>query len=542
MCVGSNFLAGFGFILPAPSGSFNPSPTDEQEEYFNIKKILSENERILFRDKFMSLDASLKFNIFANIAKYEDFDYSGANKEVPIRDRKSELLVPYRDLDPFAYGELRLFWGDLFQLEGSVMLGNNYHHLYESSFGWFATKYNNDISTIFNGKDGNPSVIAADFPYRAGISIGNDFLSIIAGRYRHQVGNGKTGNLLIGDNFIFQDILKVSFFSRYISYQMSITRFDPMEKIENSTYYQLSRNKFRGDHQFRILHQLSASLLDRVRLTFNLMTLYNSTSSLDIRFLYPFMAQHNYSNYDNQPTLKDYDEANNQMGINLDILLAKGLSCSFQFLLDQAQTPYEEQGSVPGAYAALGNIAFSHAFNKFIYDGWIECVYTNPYVYLNGKYKDNNDYEHNLDYIVGNHMWFTNDISYSGYEHGPDAIVIATGHTLKDKNDRLKIGTSLLYRMKGEKGYKVRYKAYHESEIDMDNAYFGPDEGKNPKKTPSGIVEHMIQMKLGASYTFPNNISLYTGFYSALYYNYERITDKDNIWKNLLTIGFKWHI
>ena len=75
---------------------------------------------------------------------------------------------------------------------------------------------------------------------------------------------------------------------------------------------------------------------------------------------------------------------------------------------------------------------------------WFESVYTNPYLYLNGKrYKKEDSktgIEHNLDYIIGYQSEYMNDYGYSGYIYEPDNIVFSIGAKYSVPDEKLRPG------------------------------------------------------------------------------------------------------
>ena len=184
---------------------------------------------------------------------------------------------------------------------------------------------------------------------------------------------------------------------------------------DNPNYTDFSRSEFDGMQQFRVLHRFDVNIVDKARIALNLATIYNSHYGLDIRFFYPFVLGHNYYNYTNSIEKTDFDEANNIMSIEAEWNIIKGLTASVQLAIDQFQMPWEDKSSLPMAYGVLGNLKYTRNLGKGTLRTWFEAVYTNPYLYLNGKrYNDGSEtyIDYNLDYIVGYnmHTWMTSVI------------------------------------------------------------------------------------------------------------------------------------
>ncbi len=531
--------------------------SESREDLEALKAVLSgDNEAVVFESGSMAVEADAAVNFRADIADYSQFDWSNQwtdGRGEYVQDRHNETIVPFRYQTPFLSVLMRVYFGSWFQLEGGIAVSNNNHHLYESSLGWVINKYNGELLTL-GMPDQFPASLQFDFPWRAGISAGNEYFNFIIGRYPHSYGSGVTGNLIIGDNFTYQEIAQLTFMNNYFMYGLSVTNFDQqipasMEGLSNAlaTDTSFSQREFSGDQQYRIVHRFDVNVLNRVRFTFDLSTLYNTDNGLDLRFFYPFFIHHNLSNYTNEPGMSYYDEANNIMGFSIEGALPFGLSASFSFVLDQASTYTEKQNTVPSAYGMLANIKHTARIPSGRFNSYLEFVLTNPYLYLNGKYYDGENpvYEYNLDYIVGYYSMNLSDVGYSGYISGPDSIVLSLG-TEFIADAGYKVGGSLSYRLRGENGYRVASAKmadgdHNHTYIDMSHAVF--NEGDSAR-VPSGDwnkVEHMIKAAVFASYTFPvPNIEVYAGAAFHLYYNYDGNPEADGVFKPQAMIGVKW--
>ena len=531
--------------------------SESREDLEALKAVLSgDNEAVVFESGSMAVEADAAVNFRADIADYSQFDWSNQwtdGRGEYVQDRHNETIVPFRYQTPFLSVLMRVYFGSWFQLEGGIAVSNNNHHLYESSLGWVINKYNGELLTL-GMPDQFPASLQFDFPWRAGISAGNEYFNFIIGRYPHSYGSGVTGNLIIGDNFTYQEIAQLTFMNNYFMYGLSVTNFDQqipasMEGLSNAlaTDTSFSQREFSGDQQYRIVHRFDVNVLDRVRFTFDLSTLYNTDNGFDLRFFYPFFIHHNLSNYTNEPGMSYYDEANNIMGFSIEGALPFGLSASFSFVLDQASTYTEKQNTVPSAYGMLANIKHTARIPSGRFNSYLEFVLTNPYLYLNGKYYDGENpvYEYNLDYIVGYYSMNLSDVGYSGYISGPDSIVLSLG-TEFIADAGYKVGGSLSYRLRGENGYRVASAKmadgdHNHTYIDMSHAVF--NEGDSAR-VPSGDwnkVEHMIKAAVFASYTFDvTNIEVYAGAAFHLYYNYDGNPEADGVFKPQAMIGVKW--
>ena len=509
----------------------------EQKEYGRLKAELTGN--YLFSSDGFDFNLNTGVNVGVNIADYSNFDFSNSDGIAP--DRRNEALLQYRFEIPAIYIHPAFNFGDYVYMEANFALQNNNHHMYETTFGWLLTSYNGHLSVF--GSEG-PTNPPGELPLRAGLSIGNDNLSFIIGRYPHSVGNGITGNLVIGDNFIYQELTALSFMSRYFTYNISVTRFDQMETPNaGSTITDISRNEFTGPQQFRVVHRFDINIIDKVRIGLNLGTIYNSNFGFDIRFFYPFVLGHNYYNYDNSTIKRSFDEANNILSLSGEWAITKGLSFYGEVAIDQFQLPWEDSTTVPPAFGVLLNLKYSVQIGDGVLDSWIEGVYTNPFIYLNQKIDEDGIHDFNLDYIVGYEMSTLADYGYSGYQYGPDSFVLSFGSNYTSDNERWMVGGSLMYKLRGLKHLSHSYNGLYDTSIDMGNAVIGDDFAGI--STPSGglsSAEHMIQLKAYGNYLIlDTGIQVYSLVGFNMYFNYCNQEGK-NHFSPMGSLGFIWNI
>lgn len=523
----------------------NPS---QLAEYNSIMEEIG-TRAVVFQHEEMGIELDARFDLHGNIADYEAFDYSNNGLDAPGKDMRNDFIVPFRYENPFGLIRLNFFYADNLSLEGEVFLSNNNHHLYESSLGWLFNYYKGQWYSMLTEPEGNKDLsyntVNLELPYRMGLSAGNNYFSTIIGRFPHSIGSGITGNLLVGDNFNYQEIATLSFLNNYFTYNISVTRFDSQRPVDgHSGMIEQSRRDYLGEQNFRVVHHFDVNLFDRLRLNADLATLFRSSTAFDLRFFYPFMIQHDLNNYTNELEAQYFDEANNMMAFSAEVAVFHGLTLYFQFLMDQAQTPMEQDG-VPSAFGTIFNLKFSPSLSSGLLDLWFETVYTSPYLYLNGKYDTSNkEYLYDLDYIVGYHGRFVSDYGYSGYVYGPDTIALALGFDYSSPESVWNFGGTFLYRVQGQNRLRHYSPDIDDTYIDMDDSVIG-DEGKRPAdgwhiNTPTGDrdrVEHLFQLKGDVSYTPFDWMEIYSQFGANLYYNYGNDASKDGIFLPQLVIG-----
>lgn len=513
----------------------------QRKEYdYLYREIINneENNAIFYSDDF-GFDLGLGANLQVNLEDYDKFEYRSQKT-----DHRNDNMIPYRYQDALFTLYPKLYFGPYFFTEAKVEIKNNNNRNYESSLGWLITRANGTMAVFGNGY---ANALAPEIPYRAGLSAGNDYFNLILGRYPHSIGSGITGNLGVGDNFLYQEISNISLISNYFTYNISITRFDQMNTDKNGKTY-MSRSEFDGMQQYRVVHRFDLNLFNRIRFAVDLSTIYNSHYGFDLRFLYPFVIAHNYFNYTNEIEKTYFDEANNLMTFHLEFIPVKGLSVNAQFVLDQFQVYFEDKTSVPSAWGGLINMKYTAPLKEAGHlDSWIEFVYTNPFLYLNGKQDDKGNIDYNLDYIVGYHTRHVPEYGYSGYQYGLDTILFALGFEYTD-NSGWDIGLKTMFRVQGRN--RLSHQFYYNSQngerytyIDMsDSVITKSPEGYDKIKTPTGgweNAEYLIQPIIYGSYRFDDtNLEIYASSAFSTYINYN--FSQDTQFLPQLSIGIKW--
>lgn len=519
-------------------------------EYGELMETLTGEGQYIYEEDFFSFDLDLLVNLGVNIADYDEWEFRNRGEDLATAwDRRNDTLVPYRYEDPSLAAGIKMDFGGHVALEAQFDVRNRPDYLYETSFGW-----------LFTGRTGGKVIfigMSPELPTRAGVSIGNEYFNLTLGRFPHGIGSGMTGNLAVGDNFSYQELLALSFMSDFFNYNISITRFDQQVSVnEDGSGYitTFNRSEFSGDQQYRVVHRFDFNLFDRVRFAVNLSTLYNSSYGFDFRYLFPFVIAHNYYNYANEVGKTYYDEANNIMSFDLEVAIVDGLSFSAQAVIDQFQMYFEDQGAVPPAYGFLGNLKYSRTLaDKGMFNIWVEGVYTNPYLYLNGKREactdedtdvTDNNIDYNLDYVVGYHRQYLDDYGYSGYIYGPDSMVFSLGADYRAVDGSFQVGGNALYRVRGENGIRHATVTHQQTDIDMSDSIFNL--GDVDAGVPSGgwyNAEHLLKFAVYGIYDFDREVwgqvSLYAAGSVNSYFNYGREHGAVKCLPQLL-VGAKW--
>ena len=396
---------------------------------------------------------------------------------------------------------------------------------------------------------GQAKIMEQNFPYDAGISLSSDNLSLITGRGKVSQGEGFTGNTAVGDNYDYQEFLKLGANTRNTGFFLTLTNFDSSRQaIADSGHlvtepWKVQNAKFSGYRELRHSAGYEASIFDKVKVSLSFVTLLDTDTAFDFRYLNPFMVMHSYFNYHEDTVL----EANNIISLDLSFAIAKGLRLYFQFSMDQIQFSGEAKGYAndylyvdPNAYAALLNISWSKDIEDGILTLFGEAVYTSPAMYLNQKYYDdenvtqykgkieNGQYTSSFepcwsqDFLLGYNRTesygYNADMAFSGYIYGPDAIVFALGGEYYIP-EKLNISSSLFYMMHGEKGRGFSIENYNFSGLDTLETI--------NVMSPTGVVEHTLVAKVEGDYIINDYVSIYGGAAFSSFWNYRNVEGKD---------------
>lgn len=306
---------------------------------------------------------------------------------------------------------------------------------------------------------------AQNFPFDVGVSLGYKGFNLIIARGSVSLGEGYTGNTAIGDNYDYQEFMKTGFYTRNTSVFINLTYFDSSREEANP--WDTSISKFTGYRNIRHAAVYELVLFDRAKFSFGSVTMLDTNTAFDFRYLNPFMILHNMYNFHESGIL----EANNLITVDVSWAMASKWNLYVQFSLDQIQIKGEADGyyadfgyTDPNAFGGLLNVSYTDIVrNKGILNLYAECVYNMSSMYLNTKYFDENGnvtqkktasrHCWSQDFLVGYHREEESgsDINYSGYKYGPDCIVASLGGTYRVPS-LFSISSSVLYMAHGEKG------------------------------------------------------------------------------------------
>ena len=126
--------------------------------------------------------------------------------------------------------------------------------------------------------------MSQNFPFDAGISIGTQGFSIITGRGKVSLGEGYTGNTAIGDNYDYQEFMKMGFYTRNTGVNLTLTSFDSSRKTTNDSTneinnpYTVQNSKFSGYREIRHSAEYEMTIVDKLKLSLAFITLLDTDS------------------------------------------------------------------------------------------------------------------------------------------------------------------------------------------------------------------------------------------------------------------------
>lgn len=445
-------------------------------------------------------------NLKAELRPYASLAGVGnTSKEIEF----AKLPLEYRNIEPLLEVQALLMPSDF--IAGFIRLD-----LVKAANQYESGKLDTNFETDLAGS-------SMDFyrPHRAYVSLGGHNLNLIIGRDRLSAGLGYSGNLLIGDNFFFQDFIKASYLGPFLSYDLSITAFDSNNGTLADAETSLKPSTWDEMHPEVLNHRISFNFFNKVTLTLTEGVMNYTDNALgNAKMLNPFNILHNQFTFRNH-------RINNFFAIELDWAIAPRWAFHSQFIGDQIQLPFESGDLTPNSYGLLANLSFAIPIKSGISTFYIEGVYTSPSLYLKDtKTIDGEVYDHeHIDLIFGNKLTGRYDISYMGYINGPDAIVAETGFRISSLNGFCAAASFM-------------YMAHGENRIHSDNSVseapvMGEDEPKfifTPTKT-DGVtdVEHTFVIKATAEMLIGDSVTVEAGAALQRVLNYMNEIGKD-IW------------
>ncbi len=435
--------------------------------------------------------------------KYVNYDKDGVRRD---------WVVPFNELKP-----LLSLGADLKMTD---YLFGHFEYIYSRLLAyWHLENFVTSIPILGNNRERNQTV-----PYNLYFAGGTGTVSAVIGRFRVSSGDGETGNLSIGDNFMFRDTFKFTVNTLPFTYEFMINTFAPegdyVEDNGETKSWNMNLNhtsELVGDGRpVVVVHKATLNVLDNLNVgLYEAIMDYVNTSAFDLRYLAPFALMHNWISY--------RYTTNNWFGFDVNWGFKPGWSMNAQVMFDQIQMSDEQSKGTPSAFGVLLNIKNTTRLQpQMVLNTYVEAAYTSPSMYLktdDKDYYDNTDDYWKLDLITGNyHCWCSGeDTNYLGYAFGPNTIAFALGGELVTKNNTGRV--NLLYRVNGDTGmyYTFDGDIGKSPSGEESHSAFSPycfTEGHSP--------QHLIRIALSDTYTmFDGALELSGGIAYQHYINFK---------------------
>ena len=373
--------------------------------------------------------------------------------------------------------------------------------------------------------------IHQNVPLDAGLSLGTKGFSFITGRGKVSLGEGYTGNTAIGDNYEYQEFMKFGFYTKRTAVALTLTSFDSgrsNEEREITWPWQLQSSRFSGYRELR--HSVTYEMLpvDNFKASLSFITLIDTNTVFDFRYLNPFMVMHNYFNYHDPIEEWSTLEANNMISVDFSWSVAKKWNVYVQLTMDQFQLGEAEgyesafEYTDPNAFGGLLNVSYSDYVADGVLTLYAETVYNMPGMYLNSKYyykdylvtqKKTNKRCWSQDYLMGYFRTESDydDVAYSAYKYGPDCFVVSLGGGYQ-KISGYEVSFSALYMVHGEKGRGDAVENY---------TFDGIDDLESVNRVAlTGTLERTLALTLTGSYEILPWLTLSAGAAYSYRWNY----------------------
>lgn len=268
-----------------------------------------------------------------------------------------------------------------------------------------------------------------NFPYRAFVSAGGDYWTVQLGRDRVSWGAGQTGNLIIGDNLMYHNMLRFTAFADRFKYTFLASVFPHPMNYDGDNWGQTPGQELINEGLYMFLgHRLEGRFFkDRLGFTLTESIMYASENgTIDLQIFNPAMFYHNlYYRY----------MSNSILGFEADWAVMPGLNVYGSLVIDEFwlfETDWKPGVNSQGFPSANGfilgvNGSFTAA-DGLLY-GSAEFAKTSPFLYLRyGTNTSQNKGQYGINYVVAIRHFHAQDGAsieeeFLGYKYGGDAIV-----------------------------------------------------------------------------------------------------------------------
>lgn len=421
-----------GFSLPSTTGPWSGDELLGMLDKVNPNK-LSSAARTTYDYALAELSQhrdTFKFKLATAVEGYYHTNTTDFTNE-------SQWIRGFDERNPILDIILETWPSEHFYGYSSLPVQNSRYNSWSSTEGavstlWGASALTTNIPLVA------PAVLTdLDFnvPYRAFGAFGGKGWSVQVGRDKMSWGPGETGNFVMSDNLLYQNMGRIATYGKNFKYTFATSFFPhPSEYypviddttgafINNGTQVTLASglNMFIG-------HRLEwRGLQNKVGFTLTEAIMYQSAdNTLDLRVLSPTAIFHNYYIRNN---------ANSIISFELDYTPFRYVNLYGQAVVDEFALPGEpvpgvDNDALPNGYGFMAGLKGSYPIGKGMLFGSAEWARTDPYLYLRdiGTWAHSQGQgEYGINWVVALREFSQGTTSYTedflGYQYGGDAIV-----------------------------------------------------------------------------------------------------------------------
>ena len=230
-------------------------------------------------------------------------------------------------------------------------------------------------------------------PHRAFMAAGGPWWNFQFGRDRLFWGTGNTGSLSFSDNSPYFDFMRASFFSEFLKYSVMVNQL-PLREVDRIISPEI-KNRIGDDYlkgttqRYFYVHRVDFNFFNRLSLGFT-EGLMAGNSALELRFLSPLMLFHSMSSWFDYNEWIPGTEMNSTIGsffsIEVNWNIFKSLAFYGQFAMNEVALPGELADrplQPPNGLGLMAGLQYSHSFENWGAQFFIEFIQTDPYIYLN---------------------------------------------------------------------------------------------------------------------------------------------------------------
>lgn len=300
-------------------------------------------------------------NMGINIANAAEF-YLHSNKKLKTTN------IPFKYQKPLALFDLRFYASSFFysEIEFNLKRYDTYHkkdfenNIFRTNL-FFIPPYIKGVNLV--------AAVGIDEISKAYFNFGGKNWNIFIGRAQLNQGNGFTGNLIIGDNQEYHDMININTFWKNIKYSYLCSFFAHPSSQKQSQRTPLDGLFFYQQHriEFSVLqNSLHFALIEGM--------LYQSKENfVDLRVLNPSTIYHNFYIRSN---------SNSIIGVECDYTPIKGINIYTQWALDDLNVEGANPPRYPNSFAGLLGVNYTRKINDGLFYLSSEGVYVSPWMYI----------------------------------------------------------------------------------------------------------------------------------------------------------------